>query len=377
MSRITGPVLVAIVLHLELVALYVWREGGNPAVLVGASNKRAGHYPFEAIRDPKIQQGYGPFGYDGQFYYALSRAPLARQTEEVVDLPAVRHARILYPILCWLCSGGGDPDALFWAMPLVNLLAIGGLAALGALAASKKELTPWWGVMLPLAVNAILPSLRDLTDVLSIFAVCGLLCAWLWRWPDWSLGLWATAALFSREQNVLVVLGVLAVALGKRRWAGALALGLALTAFAAWIVALRALYGAWPLLPAGENVSPRFYGLPIPFWGLLWRWSQAYVPGFGLTHVLGALIITMQILLVVYMLVSGSDPVLVLTALTGAALALSAGRWIYADPWSYPRIFAWMPLALWLAAVQARKPWLLVLLGLPVVLPLYQTWTFL
>ena len=88
-------------------------------------------------------------------------------------------------------------------MPLVNLLAIAALAALGAAAARGYGLSPWWGVLLPFAVNAGMPALRNLTDVLSTLSVAALLIAWLRRWPWWTAALCAAATLFSREQNVV------------------------------------------------------------------------------------------------------------------------------------------------------------------------------
>src|SRR5262249_17943911 len=159
-------------------------------------------------------------------------------------------------------------------------------------------------------------------DVVAILAVCGLLCAWLWQWPSWSLGLWAAAALLSREQNVLLVLGVAGVALWHRRWGTPVALTLALAVFAGWVVALRLTYGAGPLLPPEGNVAPRWWGVPVPFHGLWQRWTHLKLGEMGLIHLLGALTVTSQLILVVHLLWKGSDPVLVMTAVAGALLAL-------------------------------------------------------
>src|SRR5207244_6853021 len=106
-----------------------------------------------------------PICYDGLYYYSLARFPWKRHGDDL-DCPAARHVRILYPALCWLLSAG-DPRALFWAMPAINLLAVGGLAAFGGAAARRGGLSAWWGVLLPFAVNAGLPLLRDLTDLVS------------------------------------------------------------------------------------------------------------------------------------------------------------------------------------------------------------------
>ncbi len=369
MKGLVGPAVLAMFLHAELVGYYVWHGGGNPAVLTCVGSDRAGAYPYEAVRDPRIQRGFGP-GYDGQFYYAIARAPLARHCVGL-DLPAVRHVRIAYPALCWLFSGGGDPERLFWVMPLVNLVAVGVLAGFGAAAAGRRGLTPWWGVMLPLAVNTIGMMLRDLTDVVAILAVCGMLCAWLWGWPAWSLGLWAAAALFAREQAVLVVLGLAAIAVRQHKGSVAAALGTALAAFACWVGVLRLTYAAWPVLPTEGNLAPTWGGIPLPFHGLWQRWTHLHLDTAGLTHLLGALIVSSQLVLVGFLLFRRADPALLVTGAAGALLAVIGGDCIYLDYWSYPRVFAWMPLALWLAAAEEGRGWMMGALALPVTLQLY------
>ncbi len=118
-------------------------------------------------------------------------------------------------------------------MPLVNLLAIAGLAWLGALAATRQGFSPWWGVLLPLAVDAALPAMRDLTDAVSTCALAALLVAWLLRQPWWVLLPCALAAVFSREQNTAVVAIVLACAAWRRQWPTCAALAVVLALWCA------------------------------------------------------------------------------------------------------------------------------------------------
>jgi hypothetical protein len=210
MSRLVGPALAAAAFHAIVLAAYVAAFHGDLSALVCVARERQGRTPYELIGT-----GFDRNGYDGQFYYAIARAPWRRQ-ELGIDAPAIRQARILYPAVSWLLSGG-DARQLLWAMPLVNLLAIAALAALGAAAARGYGLNPWWGVLLPFAVNAGMPALRNLTDVLSTLSVAALLIAWLRRWPWWVASLGAAAALFSREQNVAVVLLVLLFAIRRAR----------------------------------------------------------------------------------------------------------------------------------------------------------------
>src|SRR5205807_7033853 len=86
-------------------------------------------------------------GYDGQFYFAIAQAPFQRH-DTGIDFAPMRQSRILFPVLSWALTGG-DANRLLWAMPLVNLLAIGGLAALGVALALRYEMNAWWGLLLP------------------------------------------------------------------------------------------------------------------------------------------------------------------------------------------------------------------------------------
>jgi hypothetical protein len=72
------------------------------------------------------------------------------------------------------------------------------------------------------------------------------------------------------------------------------------------------------------------------------------------------------------------DRLIWLTALAGGALALLGGMSLYGDNWSYPRVFAWLPLGVWLDCVQLRWRWPLVALSAPALLPfavLFRVWT--
>jgi hypothetical protein len=362
--------LVAATLHAALLAAYVVAFHNDLSALVCVARERLGQAPYE-----QIGTGFDRNGYDGQFYYALARAPWVRHGLDI-DRPAVRQARILYPAVSWLLSGG-DGRRLLWAMPLVNLLAIAALAGLGAAAARSHGLSPWWGVMLPFAVNAGMPALRNLTDVTSTLAVAILLFAWLRRGPWWMVMLAAAAALFSREQNVLVVLLVLAFSararqseLDRRAVVGVLA---ALLAWSMWLGVLRVYYGEWSLLPAGGNL-----GLPLA--GILYRWTHLTGDsrGFALFHIVCLLTLTLQLGLALWLWRVPGDRLIRLVALAGAVLAVLGGLALYGDSWSYPRVFAWLPLGVWLACVQARWRWPLVALSAPCVLPLavlLRVWT--
>jgi hypothetical protein len=382
MLRLVGPALVAALFHTAVLAAYVAAFHGDLSALVCVARERLGRAPYE-----HINVGFDRNGYDGQFYYAIARCPWQRQ-DRGIDAPAIRQARLLYPALSWLLSGG-DARRLLWAMPLVNLLAIAALAAVGAAAAHAYGLNAWWGVLLPFAVNAGMPALRNLTDVLSTLSVATLLLAWLRRWPWWMTSLCAAAALFSREQNLVLVVLVFAFAVGEARsrkhdetlgtvaqpYSPKLIAGLlaALLSWSLWLGTLRLFYGEWSLLPPSGNLGP-------PFAGLIYRWTHltAESRSFALFHVLCMATLTLQLGLVICLLRTPAEPLVRLTALAGAGLAVMGGLSLYGDNWSYPRVFAWLPLGVWLACVQLRWRWPLVALSTPALLPLavlLRVWT--
>jgi hypothetical protein len=345
-----GPALVAAAWHLALLAGHVLAHGGDLSSLVYVGANRIHQAPFQAA----IRSSFPYDGCDGQFYYVLGQSPLARQGEGI-DHPAARQLRILYPALSWLVSGG-DPHRLLWAMPLVNLLAIAGMAWCGAALARRHGLSPWLGCLLPVAVNAGMPALRDLSDVLAACAVAALLLSWL-RKSSAGVLLAAAAALFCREQNLVPVLVVLGAALGGRSRRLALGLAVVLGLWGAWVAYLTAVYGAPPFLPAHGNFT-------VPFGGMLQRWALLTGPGGSWAHIplhaVCLLWLSGQMLLIGLVWRWRPERVVLLTALAGAGLAACGGWSMYGDSWSYTRVFAWLPLGLWFACVQARRLWPMV-----------------
>jgi hypothetical protein len=347
----SSVVVAAVAIHVGLIGVYLGKCGGDLSALVGASHAAVGHPPLE-----RVSASIGPGGYDGMFYYAIARNPWVPHTLGI-DAPAFRHVRVLYPMLCWLLSGG-DADLLLWVMPAVNLLAIAALAWLGATLALKHGMSPWWGFVLPLAVNACIPALRNLTDNVSTLAVFALLLAWLLDARWWVAALLALAALFAREQNVLVV-GILILAATFRKQPRAVG-GLAgvLAVWFVWLGLLHAAYGCWPF-----QIGVKVFG--VPFAGMAYGWSHlggsyhfstrlAIVNGLSLGHMALLLCCMAPIAVLCGSRIVGG------VILIGALLAVVSTDVIWNDLWSYRRAFVWLPLGIWLGGIQTRRPWLLV-----------------
>jgi hypothetical protein len=240
-------------------------------------------------------------------------------------------------------------------MPLVNLLAIAGMTLLGAWLAWRNGLSPWWGLVVPLAVSAGIPAARDLTDNLSTLAVFALLAAWLLEGPWWLLTLLALAAVFTREQNIVAVGIVLLAAGWTRRAAVAGGMAFALTAWFAWLMLLRWTYGISPL-----DLQVPLFGEPLS--GLNYAWTHlggyhgstrlAIVNGVSLLH------IALSLALGAYVIWQRRTGALVLVLLAAMTMALFATDNIFNDLVSYRRALVWLPVGLWLAAVEARQRWL-------------------
>lgn len=286
-----------------------------------------------------------PAGYDGQAYYAIARSPWADHRGRI-DAP-FRQTRVLYPLVCFLATAG-HPAALLWAMPLVNLLAVGGLTWAAAGYARRWGRSGWWGLLLPLALNLLVPATRNLTDVFSCAAVFAVLAGWELRGRAGWLAAAGAAAVLAREQNVVVLAVVAVAAVLTRRFAGLVVAATGALTLAGWVLYLRGLYGEWPVPPAGGNFAPP--GVGLRHW-LDWqshhggmrlvRWAYAAFL-LGLAAVLG------------WRLWRDRGP----TAPTavgwvGVAMVGVVGPSITDDYWSYTRTLFLLPLAGWMASVRA------------------------
>jgi hypothetical protein len=341
---LAGPVTATVIVHLLLMSAYVAAFHGDVSALVCVNQERIGSFPYECIT-----AGFGKGGYDGQFYYVLARDPWHPAAAGMVDLPAYRHVRILYPALAWLLSGGGDPVLLLWVLPAINLAAIGVLAWLGATVATFCGRSPWWGFLLPVVLNVGLAALRDLTDPLSAAAVCGLLTAHLLGWRTIWLAAWATAAVLSREQNVVIVGVVLLGCLMQRRWSQVAALLFAVALLSVWVAVLYGFYGQLPISP--DNLSTPFAGI----WGRLRNPDGHFGSALLPIHALSMVFLTVQIVLSLVMLAFRAERTILLTALAGVALAVLAGPAVFEGAHSYARVLLWMPLGIFLWAMQSNR----------------------
>ena len=334
---------VAVELHAAGMAYALLRQEWDISgfVVLGRDTRWAADAAF----DP-VTRRVTPVGYDGHAYYAVARYPFADNRSRL-DHP-VRQARILYPLACFLASGGGDGRALVWVMPLMNLFAIGLMTGLAAGYARRCGMSAWWGLLYPVMVNAMVPAVRDLTDAFAMTAGLALVIAWERKWPPVAVGLVAAAAVLSREQNLAVVLVVSAAAVWERRWATAAALAVGVATLFAWMTYLFTLYGEWPVMPTDRNIAAPLEGIRT------WYEFESRNEQEWLIRVVYAVFLAGCALILVWRLVRDRTPtVAAAVGWGGVALTLLAGPAIAEDYWSYSRALFWLPLGAWAVSVRA------------------------
>ena len=203
----------------------------------------------------------GP-GYDGQFYYRLAVDPfhLDGLTNGIrIDSP-VRLQRIGYPFLSWLLSGGQSSVVPF-ALVLVNVLAVGALAGLGAALACSYGRAPAWGLLFGVFSGFVVTLARDLTELLAAALVVGALLA-LRRERPVTAGIVLAGAVLTRETALILPVAVLLASLRGGRWRAGfrprradLVWLLPVIAYVLWQGAVRLLTGHLPARAEHDNLS--------------------------------------------------------------------------------------------------------------------------
>jgi hypothetical protein len=262
-----GPALVILLVGLLVVAIAVWRLGGDPLGLARIGTRFS-------ERDPN-----GTEGYDGQFIYYIAADPDPQRVALHLDVPAYRYQRILLPLLARALALGNQ-NAIPWTLALLGVLSLAG----GTWAVS--ELLHTWGVsrwyapVYGLWSGFLLALVVDLPEPLAYGLAAGaLLAETRGRKPlAWMLlGL----ALFAKEVTMLFLVALMLVYLNERRWKDAAGLALIglfpFVLFQAW---LWATFGE-PGIGSGGAMSTPFE--IIPFMGLL------RIGGYSLVYLLAML----------------------------------------------------------------------------------------
>lgn len=297
------------------------------------------------------------FGYDGQFYFALTLDPLLLRPETpgFLDLPPYRAGRIGLPLAAWALVLGNRPAASLAYLALCWLLGLLGIWVVARWIESEGT-SPWRALPLVLSAGLVASMTRATPDA----AAASLLVLALWLEARRRPGAVAVlaAAVLVRETSFIAA-GALAIV----RWregqrmeavrALAIPAGLAL-GWRAWMLSRPGVLGGDPLE----------FGPP-----LTWIWTKSASPwtldSVGETLALTALALAVAALVPLLPRWRRWSP----TAWTYAGfvlLALLMGAKVYEDRGAFARATCALPLlALPLAAGEDRPGVARMLRGVP------------
>ncbi len=200
-----------------------------------------------------------PAGHDGQFYYAIAQRPFTPARPEVLDSPA-RHTRVLFSLVSWIVTLGGEPIRLIYAMPLLNIVAAMGLGWIGAVWAVHQGRPASWGFYLPCGMVPGIAMVLNLTDAVAALTLTCMVLAYLRRIDIW-VGPLALLMLLAKEQNALVVVLTGGLALYARRSTAVVGLSFAGVLWCGWLYWIWASFDrSWPFIPTSGNFASRVTG---------------------------------------------------------------------------------------------------------------------
>lgn len=268
---------VAGIVGLAYIALTLARHDGDPRA-------------FAVICPEPAQIASGHCGYDGQFAYAIAVDPIGGA--QLMDVPAYRYQRILYPMLA-RAIGLGQADAIAWSLIGLNLLAlIAGVAILETILTAAGA-SRWYALAYGLFAGTLMPVRLDLTEPLAYaLALGGALAAMRERY--WLSGLLLALAALTKETTLLFAAGVvLGVGIESRRlesppttgrrWGILIGL-MAVVPFAVWQFMLQAQFGQFGVGSGGALGTP-FELIPLRGW---WSIAAIDVRAFAIISLLVA-----------------------------------------------------------------------------------------
>ena len=202
--------------------------------------------------------------YDGAYFYAIARDPLATgQAHKLIEEAPYRYGHPAYGWLAWLASFGGRPSAVPDGLLAIGLASIflAGIAA--SLLAGALGWTLWGGLVVALNPGLIFSVGVDTTEPLGAALLLFGLLAYQRGRSRLALALFAALCLV-KEPLVLVPLAIAAWDLWRRHRPPILAA--AVLPAVAWWLYLRVHLGAFPFSQGSQRLTAPLLG-----------WEQALV----------------------------------------------------------------------------------------------------
>ncbi len=262
------PTLTTALAALTLSVVFVVAAEGDASRLVQAGDV----FTDPASAPPSLAIAPGTEGFDGQFYFRMAHDPFSAEDRVLgirFDTPSFRAQRVVYPLLAWIFSGGGQARYIPWSLVLVNAGALTACAWFGAMLAKARGQHAAWGLLAAGYPGFIITLSLDLTEIVaSALVLAGLWALSRQRYVVASAAL--SVATLTRETTAVVALGILAAGLmamvndrrdGRPPWPSLVPGVVAMTVLVAWQALLFRRYGTVPLSSSGtNNVTAPFAG---------------------------------------------------------------------------------------------------------------------
>ena len=164
--------------------------------------------PMAALVPRPFSFVQGGAHYDGVYFYAIARDPLARgRAHGLIDLAAYRYGHPGYGWLAWVASAGGQPRLVPYALLIISLLGLGvaGFAASGL--ARDLGLSEWWGLSVAFNPGLLFAVTVDTSEAVEIALALLIVLAWArgrWLWA----GVGIAVGSFTKEPLLLFPLAI-------------------------------------------------------------------------------------------------------------------------------------------------------------------------
>jgi hypothetical protein len=256
--------------------------------------------------------------YDGAYFYAIARDPLATgEAHHLLDEAPYYWGHPAYGWLAWLASAGGRPGAVPDALLAVGLLSIFVAGAAASFLARAIGWSPWGGLVVALNPGLVFAVNSDTSEPLGAALLLFALTAYVRGRRGWAIGLFA-ALCFVKEPLVLVPLGIAAWELWRTRRPPLIAA--AVVPAVLWWVYVRIHLGAFPFGQGSERLTA-----PLAGWkrALLDAASQSWNPGVD-TAQMGEAAVALIIVVGLAILVAGIYALRLRSVVAPAFLAIAA-----------------------------------------------------
>jgi hypothetical protein len=207
--------------------------------------------------------------YDGAFFYAIARDPLATgeahrlmeqapyYSKQVLNEAPYYWGHPAYGWLAWLASAGGHPSLIPDALLAVGLLAMLIAGAAASVLAQAVGWSPWGGLVVALNPGLVFAVNHDTSEPLGAALLLLGLVAYMGGRRGWALGLFA-ALCFVKEPLVLIPLAIAAWEFWRTRRPPLVAAAVAPALL--WWLYVRIHLGAFPFGQGGQRLSAPFAG---------------------------------------------------------------------------------------------------------------------